>query len=193
MRLLFLFSAVLNTLFFLSDWRFYGDPHFYIAFPARATVVAISLICFWTVRRATTFRSAQRSMLAWECVTAIGVAFLVSSHSNLALFVVLLLPSIYYLVVPTSFRWTITAGIACSILVLAGYLLPEKTSPTETGLVLAMVMLNLALVLVLTRSNRLQRTEWAAKRKRNARSRKSSSKAGPCSRRCSRPSRSRSW
>lgn len=161
-RVLFLLSAVLNTLFFLSDWRFYGDPHFYVAIPARALVVIISLICFWRIRRVTTFRSAQNSMLTWEFVTAIAVAFLVSSHSNLALFVVLLLPSIYYLVVPTSFRWTVISGIACSVLLLAGYLLPAQTSPTDTGLVLAMIMLNLALVLVVTRSNRLQRTEWAA-------------------------------
>ncbi|WP_210493811.1 putative bifunctional diguanylate cyclase/phosphodiesterase [Microvirga antarctica] len=161
-RVLFLLSSVLNALFLLSDWRFYGDPHFYVAIPARVGVVAVSILCVWLVRWATTFQHAQRLMLLWELATAIGVAFLVSSHSNLALFVVLLLPSIYYLVVPTSFRWTVTAGVTCSILLLGGYLLPEKANPTETGLILAMVTLNLALILVVTRSNRLQRTEWAA-------------------------------
>jgi diguanylate cyclase (GGDEF)-like protein/PAS domain S-box-containing protein len=161
-RVLFLLSIGLNSLFFLSDWRFYGDPHFNVAIPARALVVIISLACFWGVRRVTTFRGAQNTMLIWELVTAIGVAFLVSSHSELALFVVLLLPSIYCLVVPTSFRWTVIAGMACSVMLLAGYLLPARASPTDTGLVLAMIMLNLALLLVVTRSNRLQRTEWAA-------------------------------
>ena len=89
-------------------------------------------------------------------------ALLVSSHSNLALFVVLLLPSIYYLVVPTSLRWTVIAGATCSILLLGGYLLPVQASPTDTGLVIAVITLNLALLLVVTRSNRLQRTEWLA-------------------------------
>ena len=127
-RVLFLLSAFLNSLFFLSDWRFYGDPHFFVAIPARAGVVIVSLICFWIVRKVSTFRSAQLTMLAWEFGTAIGVALLVSSHSNLALFVVLLLPSIYYLVVPTSLRWTVIAGATCSILLLAGYLLPVQAS-----------------------------------------------------------------
>ena len=161
-RVLFLLSALLNSLFFLSDWRFYGDPHFFVAIPARAGVVIVSLICFWVVRQVSTFRSAQLTMLAWEFGTAIGVALLVSSHSNLALFVVLLLPSIYYLVVPTSLRWTVIAGTTCSILLLAGYLLPVQASPTDTGLVFAIITLNLALLLVVTRSNRLQRTEWLA-------------------------------
>ncbi|MET0528682.1 MAG: PAS domain S-box protein, partial [Microvirga sp.] len=161
-RVLFLLSAVLNALFFLSDWRFYGTSHFHIAIPARTAVVVVSLVCLWALRRVTTFESAQRIMLIWEFVTAVGVAFLVSSHSDLALFVVLLLPSIFYLVVPTSFRWTVVAGMTSSVLLLAGYLLPAQTSPTDTGLVLAMITLNLALLLVVARSNRLQRTEWAA-------------------------------
>lgn len=162
MRILYVLSAILNSLFLLSDWRFYGDPHFYVAIPARVAVVIVSLACYWAIRQAATFRGAQKTMVVWELVTAVGVALLVSSHSNLALFVVLLLPSIFYLVVPTSFRWTVIAGMVCSILLLAGYLLPVQTSPTDTGLVLAMVTLNLALLLVVTRSNRLQRTEWSA-------------------------------
>ena len=54
------------------------------------------------------------------------------------------------------------AGSPCSVLLLAGYLLPIQASPTDMGLVFAIITLNLALLLVVTRSNRLQRTEWLA-------------------------------
>ena len=91
----------------MSDWRFYGDPHFLRGDSrARRGRHRVSLLCFWAIRQASTFRGAQKIDAGLGMVTAVGVALLVSSHSNLALFVVLLLPSIFYLVVPTSFRWT---------------------------------------------------------------------------------------
>ncbi|MBM6593321.1 putative bifunctional diguanylate cyclase/phosphodiesterase [Microvirga pudoricolor] len=162
LRLLFLLSALLNTLFFISDWRFYGQPHFLVAFPARAVVVAVSLGCWLAISRVATFRQAQATMLVWQWVTALAVGALVSSHSDLALFVVVMLPSIYYLVVPNPFRWTVISGAGCSILMLVGYLSGDDTRATATGLVLAVLVLNFALVLVVTRSNRLRRLEWAA-------------------------------
>ncbi|WP_448208640.1 diguanylate cyclase [Azospirillum sp. sgz302134] len=161
-RLLFLLSVILNTLFFVSDWRFYGQPHFWVAIPARAVVVAVSLACFLLIRRAADFRRAQRTMLAWEWITGAAVAALVSSHSDIAFFVVLMLPSIYYLGVPTSFRWTLLSGVGCSAMMLAGYEAPGPLSSTLTGMILAMLMLNCALALVVIRSNRLRRLEWAA-------------------------------
>ncbi len=161
-RLLFLLSAILNTLFFISDWRFYGEPHFYIAVQARCIVVLVALGCSWIVGRATTFQQAQATMIAWEWINAAAVAVLVSSHSDLALFVVLMLPSIYYLAVPTSFRWSVASGVGCSGMMLIGYLFHDHTSPTTAGLILAMIMLNVALFLVVARSNRLQRMEWSA-------------------------------
>ncbi|GGE38013.1 hypothetical protein GCM10007276_14320 [Agaricicola taiwanensis] len=161
-RLLFLASAVLNTLFFLSDWRFYGDPHFWIAGPARSAVVAISLLCLALVARTASFRQAQRVMVLWQVISGASVGLLVSSHSEIALFVVVVLPAIFYLAVPTSFRWTLISGIGCSLMMLAGFLLPEPDSPTAPGLILAMLMLNVALILVVSRSNRLRRMEWAA-------------------------------
>ncbi len=90
-RLLFLLSAALNTLFLLSDWRFAGTPHFFIAVPARLSVVMFSLLCFLMVRRTTDLGRALAATLLWEATTAVAVAFLVSSRSDLALFVVLLL------------------------------------------------------------------------------------------------------
>ncbi|WP_112661626.1 putative bifunctional diguanylate cyclase/phosphodiesterase [Microvirga flavescens] len=161
-RLLFILSALLNTLFLISDWRFYGEPHFQVAFSARLTVIAIALACYFAARRATGFCQAERVMLAWEWINAIAVGFLVSSHSDLALLVVLMLPSIYYLAVPTSFRWSVASGIGCSAIMLFGYVWPEGDKSDLVGLILAMVMLNLALILVVSRSNRLGRLEWLA-------------------------------
>lgn len=161
-RLLFLLSAALNTLFLLSDWRFAGTPHFFVAVPARLCVVFSSLLCFALVRRATRFERAQAVTLLWEVTTAIAVAFLVSSRSDLALFVVLLLPSIFYLVAPTSFRFTLLMGGGASVLMLVGYLGRGPYPPTLLGLVLVLAMLNFALSLVVIHANRLRRLEWLA-------------------------------
>src|SRR3954471_15407019 len=88
---LFAASALLNALFLVSDWRFFGEPHFWLAVPARLTVVAASLACFAVIRRAGTFQAAQRTMVAWEGVTALAVALLVSSRSEIALIAALML------------------------------------------------------------------------------------------------------
>ena len=167
-RLLFLLSAVLNTLFLLSDWRFAGTPHFFVAVPARLCVVAFSLLCFLLVRRATGIGRALAATLLWEVTTAVAVAFLVSSRSDLALFVVLLLPSIFYLVAPTPFRFTLFMGVGASMLMLAGYLGRGPYPTTLLGLVLVLVMLNFALGLVVIHANRLRRLEWLATRSERA-------------------------
>lgn len=161
-RLLFLLAAILNTLFLISDWRFYGQPHFYAAIPARIVVVVASLACLWAAWKAASFRRAEVSMIAWEWTTGAAVSVLVTSRSDLALLVVMMLPSIFYLAVPTSFRWTLISGIGCSTMMLAGYVLPDASHSTTVGLILAVVTLNFALLLVVSRSNRLQRMEWHA-------------------------------
>jgi diguanylate cyclase (GGDEF)-like protein len=163
-RLLFLLSALLNTLFLVSDWRFVGTPHFFVAVPARLSVVAFSLLCFLLVRRATSVGGALAATLLWEVTTALAVAFLVSSRSDLALFVVLLLPSIFYLVAPTPFRFTMVMGLGSSALMLGGYLGRGPYPSTLLGLVLVLVMLNFALSLVVIHANRLRRLEWLATR-----------------------------
>lgn len=161
-RLIFLISAILNTLFLASDWRFHGTPHFFVAVPARLVVVFASLLCFALVRRATRFSQAQAVLIGWEVTTALAVALLVSSRSDLALFVVLMLPSIFYLVAPTAFRWSMVLGVGCSALMLAGYLGRGPLPTTLPGLILVLVMLNFALGLVVVHGNRLRRLEWAA-------------------------------
>jgi len=161
-RLIFLLSALLNALFLISDWRFYGTPHFFVAVPARLGVVFVSLVCMLLIRRAASFRQAEAVTLLWEGFVAVGVAFLVSSRSDLALFVVMLLPSIFYLVAPISFRWTLLFGAATSVLMLAGYLGFGQLPTTFIGLVMILGMLNVALSLVVIHANRLRRVEWLA-------------------------------
>ncbi|PZU94535.1 MAG: GGDEF-domain containing protein [Chelatococcus sp.] len=161
-RLLFALSAVLNALFLISDWRFHGTPHFFVAVPARLFVVAASLLCLGLLSRVATFRQTDAVTALWEICTAVGVGLLVSSRSDLALFVVLFLPSIFYLVAPASFRITLSLGILCSAIMLLGYLGLGDYPPTFIGLVLALATLNFALGLVVVHANRLRRLEWLA-------------------------------
>ncbi|MFG1462779.1 EAL domain-containing protein [Xanthobacter sp. DSM 24535] len=167
-RVLFVLSAILNTLFLFSDWRFEGQAHFFEAIYARFAVIVVSLACAAIVNRARHFRAVQAIIIVWQWCTAVGVAVLVSSRSDIALFVVLLLPAIYYLVVPISFRWSVAGGTVCSVLLLAGYLGLPPQSDTAVGLALAVLVMNVALILVLVRNNRQSRLEWAATRDQKA-------------------------
>lgn len=160
-QLLFALSAFLNTLFLLSDWRFAGTPHFWVAVPARVFVVLLALLCLLRMRRADDIRAVESTLVSWMTFTALGVMLLVTSQSSIALLVVLMLPAIYYLAVPAAFRWTLAGGVGCSVLMLAGFMLPDPP-PTALGLGLAVLMMNCALVIVVSRTNRLRRLEWTA-------------------------------
>lgn len=161
-RLLFAASAVLNALFLVSDWRFAGTPHFWVAVPARGLVIAASLVCLALAFRVTRFAGAERVMIGWMLPVAAGVGLLVSSHSQIALFAVMMLPLIVWLAVPASFRWTMIGGVTASLAVLAGWFWPNGAGGATFGLVMAMAVLNVALMLVVTRMNRLVRMESLA-------------------------------
>lgn len=175
-RLLFALSAILNAIFLLSDWRFAGTPHFYVAVSARLVVVAVSLLCLLLVRRARSIRMVDAISIFWEWTTAAMVALLVTSGSDIALFVVLLLPSIFYLTVPLPFAWTVAGGVGASVLLYAGYMDPATGWRSAMGLAFAVMVLNAALILVVARANRLERRQWSAmhsERRANARLRES--------------------
>jgi diguanylate cyclase (GGDEF)-like protein/PAS domain S-box-containing protein len=157
-------SALLNGLFLLSDWRFAGTPHFWVAVPARVAVILWSLYCLSRCRRMTSFPAVERICFAWQLVTAIGVAFLVSSRSDIAIFVLVMLPLVFYLVVPTSFRGNVGGGLGCGALLLIGYSAPAPASPTMPGLILALLILHSGMWIAIARTNRLQRKEWTAVR-----------------------------
>lgn len=161
-RILFVLAAILNILFLISDWRFAGTAHFWVAVPARLAVILWSLISLSLCSRMTSFRAVERICFAWQVVTAIGVAFLVSSRSDIAIFVLVMLPLVFYLVVPTSFRGNVGGGLGCCIALLIGYLAPAPSSATAPGMILAMMMLHCGMWLAIARSNRLQRLEWTA-------------------------------
>ncbi|RSU53815.1 putative bifunctional diguanylate cyclase/phosphodiesterase [Sphingobium yanoikuyae] len=161
-HLLFALSALLNTLFLLSDWRFAGTAHFWVAVPARLVVVFWSLVSLGLCRYMHSFKAVERICFVWQCVTAIGVAFLVSSRSDIAIFVLVMLPLVFYLVVPTSFRGNVGGGLGCGVALLIGYLAPAPLSPTMPGMIMAVLMLHCGMWIAIARTNRLQRMEWTA-------------------------------
>ncbi|EQB33452.1 putative bifunctional diguanylate cyclase/phosphodiesterase [Sphingobium ummariense] len=161
-RLIFILSVVLNALFLFSDWRFAGTPHFWVAVPARVAVILWSLACLPFCRHMTSFRAVERICFAWQAVTAIGVAFLVSSRSDIAIFVLVLLPTVFYLVVPTSFRGNVGGGLGCGVILLIGYLWRAPLAPTLSGMILALLILHCGMWIAVARTNRLQRKEWTS-------------------------------
>ncbi|BBD99023.1 GGDEF domain containing protein [Sphingobium amiense] len=161
-RRLFLLSVLLNALFLISDWRFAGTPHFWVAVPARVAIVVWSLACLYLCRRVTTFPALVRLCAVWQVVTAIGVAFLVSSRSDIAIFVLVMLPLVFYLVVPTSFRGNAGGGLVCALILLTGYAAPAPHSATLPGMAMALLILHCGMCIAVVRSNRLQRQEWVA-------------------------------
>ncbi len=167
-RMLFILAAMLNTLFLISDWRFAGTPHFIVAIPARVAVILWSVICLHLIRGVSDFRAVERIGFAWQGVTAIGVAFLVSSRSDIAIFVMVMLPLVFYLVVPTSFRGNVGGGFACCVALLIGYLTPAPYSSTMAGMILAMLILHCGMWIAVARTNRLQRLEWMASQEAQA-------------------------
>lgn len=158
-RILFTLSAVLNALFLISDWRFAGTGHFWVAVPARGVVIAIALVCLALIGRCRSFAAAERVMLGWMWINGAAVGLLVTSQSDIAFFVVMMLPAVYWLAVPGSFAAVAASGIGCSAMMLAGYLLPDPNHPTAIGFVMAMVMFNAMLWIVQRRYNRLLRIE----------------------------------
>lgn len=161
-RWLLIAAAILNTFFYISDWRFLGTSQFLLAIPARTVVVLASLLCLALLRRCNTPESVRQVMAGWVVVTALAVGVLVTSGSELALFVVLLLPMVFYLGVPLPYWWTIAGGIGTSAILLIGYEGPAPAYGTILGLGTALATLNCCLALVVARSNRLQRLEWQA-------------------------------
>ncbi len=164
MRLVFLAAFVLNVVFFLSDWRFHGQPHFPAAMAARSVIVLASLAGAILVPKAGDPRRLALLCAAWGCAVIPAGAVLVSPGTDVALFVTFILPIIFHLLLPMPFTWTLAAGLACGGGLLTGYLSGDPWESTVFGLVLAMLTENVILSLLVIRANRLQRMEWAATR-----------------------------
>jgi len=167
-RLVFVAGFILNSLFLLSDWRFHGDPHFWIAVPSRLFVIAVSAFCFGLVRLHPERHNVRRLLIGWMWATALGVGLLVTSHSDIALFVVIMLPSIYFLLVPVPFGWLLGSAVGCAAAMLAGYAFGATSFTTMPGLVMAMLILGTSLTLAMRNKNRLERLQWLATRSERA-------------------------
>nr|WP_221214414.1 GGDEF and EAL domain-containing protein [Sphingobium fontiphilum] len=163
-RALFVAATVLDILFLLSDWRFAGTDRFTIVIAARSLVIFTAISSFVALSGVRTFPALVRLCALWQFLTTIGAAILVESRSDIAIFVLVLLPLVFYLVVPTSFRGSAGGGLLCGIALLAGYMAPALHSPTLPGMVIAMLILHSGMWIVVTRSNRIQRKAWMSAR-----------------------------
>jgi diguanylate cyclase (GGDEF)-like protein/PAS domain S-box-containing protein len=161
-RMCFWCTVFVNLCFLFSDWRFYGQPHFYFAIAARTVLEGASLAGLAVIQRVSTFRQFQFVCIAWAGPVIASSAILVSPHTDIALFVTFILPALFYLAIPVSFRWALAFGFGSSAATLAAYMFPTRFSEASLGLVAGMLMSNAILVLVLSQSKRLRRLEWAA-------------------------------
>lgn len=153
-------AAFLNTLFIASDLRFVGTPHLALALGARTLVIFAAILCLALLRRTTRFQQADLVLGLWMALTGLGVSLLVTSHSIIAMFVVILLPVIFFLVLPVSFRIAAAGGVLASIALLIGYGGIEPA--TAGGLAMALITLDVAMLMGLHRQKRLARLHWWA-------------------------------
>lgn len=161
-RTCFCCAALVNPLFLLSDWRFYGQTHFAWAMCGRAAIELASLAGLLALSRATTFRRYQLICIAWTCLVIPASAILVSPPTDIALLVSFILPAVFYLGLPVSFGWALAFGLGCTAATLAARLPAAPLTRASFGIIAGMVMDNVVFWMALTRSNRLRRLEWAA-------------------------------
>ncbi|SFS01480.1 GGDEF domain-containing protein [Sphingomonas jatrophae] len=157
-------AVLINLLFLISDWRFHGTPHFWLALSARLVVVAWAATALLLVTRLRSAAVLHRVLVAWMIGNALPVGLLVTSGSEIALVIAFLLPAIYYLCVPVRFGWTLGCGVFASAAMLAGLASSDLPRGNGIGILLAMMMANVALALTVTRANRMSRTAWLAAR-----------------------------
>jgi diguanylate cyclase (GGDEF)-like protein len=164
LRWVFGCAFVINVLFYLNDGQLFGQPHFLISLAARTVIVATSLVCFRVARQISDFAMLERVCAAWIVPVIFACAPLMMPHTESALFVTFILPNIFFLSLPMSFRRVVASGVTGSYLVLAAYILSGPLSESSFGLVLGMLTVDAVLILLLRHSNRLRRLEWAATR-----------------------------
>lgn len=157
-------AAILNFLFLFSDWRFYGQTHFYYAVSARGVIELASMFGLVALAEADTLRRVDWVCIAWAGFVIPASTVLISPKTDIALLVSFILPPIFYLALPVSFRWSLIFGVSCSAAALGVRLYPGPLSQASIGLATGMLMNNTVFVLVLSRSNRLRRLEWTAYR-----------------------------
>ncbi|MBX3576226.1 MAG: sensor domain-containing diguanylate cyclase [Rhizobiaceae bacterium] len=158
-RLLFVIGTVAGAL--LLFWSLlFPHPHDAIGIPAKSVIVAASGLAFVLAWK---FQGRHVALLAavWQFVVAGALAAAAVRHPSTAVGAIFVLPAIYYLAAPTTFRMALASGAASSALMYSIYV-AAGWSPEENALLAAaLVALNLILVPLKSRSDRLLRREWA--------------------------------
>lgn len=161
-RILCLLSAFVNTGLVVNDLTILQPDQVKIALAGRAIAIVAALLCFASLRKQKSFAQTERLILAGLWVTAVATAVLVTTGNQVGLVAMLLIPAIYYLVVPISFRGTVLAGAGCSVLTVGAYLLFPPKPHLVFGFTFAALTLNVFLITVVAQHNRHGRLEWAA-------------------------------
>lgn len=161
-RVLCILSAFVNTGLTLSEFRIADPAIFRFAISARGLAILAAIACFLILRRVTTFAQAERVLVTGLMATAVSAAALITVGNEVGLVAMLLIPTVYYLVVPISFRWVVTCGIVCTLLTVGSYLLFPPKPALAFSIIFAAATLNVFLVTVLSQHNRHGRQEWAA-------------------------------
>ncbi|MGE4372117.1 MAG: putative bifunctional diguanylate cyclase/phosphodiesterase [Xanthobacter sp.] len=170
-RVLFLLIILLSLIFIPLILRTAGIqelPASDLAVAQAETVTAflvsggVSLLCLLASIRMQQVFFLEAVYVTWEWGLALAGALFVSVPDEMALAAVMLLPCIFYLGVPISFAWRVFGGVGGSLLLLASYLYFAPEWVEAMPLTLAMAGLNIGLVLMVVRTNHLERQQWEA-------------------------------
>lgn len=161
-RILCLLSAFVNAGLILNDLHILQPGQVSIALAGRFLAILAAVLCFLMLRTSKSFARTEKLMMAGLGLTAIATAILVTTGNQVGLVAMLLIPTIYYLVVPISFRATVLAGAGCSVLTVGAYLLFPPKPNLVFGFTFAALTLNFFLITVVAQQNRHGRLEWAA-------------------------------
>jgi diguanylate cyclase len=154
--------GVVNALFFLSDFRFLGEAHYYVALAARTLVVGVSLAGAAAALRMNDFAGLSRLAAVWQWSNGLAAAALATSGGQAAFVAVYLLPALIYLTSLASFRATAAAGLGSGVLTMAGYVWGVGAGPDLLEQTLMLGLLNVGLAAAVSRDNRIGRKEWLA-------------------------------
>lgn len=161
-RILCVLSAGLNGLLLAIDFQLLGRAGFNLAIGARLGTILVALGCLLALRRTTTFAQVQAVLVAGMWLTAVAAAALISIGTQIGLVAMLLVPALYYLVVPISFLWTVATGVGCTLLTMGSYFSTAPVPGSTFSFLFAGVVLNLFLVLLVAQHNRYGRLQWAS-------------------------------
>jgi len=161
-RYLFLLAVFISLVFLAGNLATLdGGPILAVVVP-RMLALGYSLFCFFSISRVRP-GLVQPLIISWQAVVTVTSALLVAAQQNIAELAVLLLPALFYVGVPTSFRATVIAGALCGIVMMFSYAGFDEVTSKETKIGVALLLMTSMLWLMKAHSSRLLRRAWAAK------------------------------